>query len=112
MFLESLFQDSYPWAELKIIRSADEKMNVVGHDDISTNSDVMLRICLRCECHKSSMHRIGRAELTMGEVPSLDWVVEQVEAVTADDVGRVIERVLGGGNRTLALVGPPDTLTT
>jgi predicted Zn-dependent peptidase len=56
------------------------------------------------------MHRIGRSELTMGEVPSLDWVVEQVEAVTSDDVSRVIERVLGDGVRTLALVGPPDTL--
>src|SRR5262245_48239516 len=53
-----------PWAELKIIRSPDEKMNVVGHDDISTNSDVMLRICLRCECHKSGMHLIGREQFS------------------------------------------------
>jgi len=68
-------------------------------------------LALSLESSSSRMHRIGRAELTMGEVPSLDWVVEQVEAVTADDVGRVIERVLGGGDRTLALVGPPDTLT-
>jgi hypothetical protein len=47
----------------------------------------------------------------MGEVPSLDWVVEQVDAIGADDVGRVIERVLGDGERTLAVVGPADTLT-
>jgi predicted Zn-dependent peptidase len=67
-------------------------------------------LALSLESSSSRMHRIGRAELTMGEVPSLDWVVEQVEAVTPDDVGRVIERVLGGGNRTLALVGPADTL--
>jgi hypothetical protein len=46
MFRESLFQHSYPWAELKIVRSADEKMNVIWHDDISTNSDVMPQICL------------------------------------------------------------------
>ena len=44
------------------------------------------------------MHRIGRSELTMGEIPSLDWVVEQVDAVTADDVARVIDRVLGDGH--------------
>ena len=30
--------------------------------------------------------------------------------VTPDDVGRVVDRVLGSGERTLALVGPPDTL--
>jgi predicted Zn-dependent peptidase len=68
-------------------------------------------MALSLESSSSRMHRIGRAELTMGEVPSLDWVVEQVDAVTPDDVQRVIERVLGDGERTLALVGPPDTLS-
>jgi predicted Zn-dependent peptidase len=67
-------------------------------------------LALSLESSSSRMHRIGRAELTMGEVPTLDWVVEQVEAVTGDDVGRVIDRVLGDGERTLALVGPADTL--
>jgi predicted Zn-dependent peptidase len=56
------------------------------------------------------MHRMGRSELTMGEIPSLDFVVEQVEAVTAADVARVIDRVLGSGSRTLAVVGPGDSL--
>ena len=51
MFRESLFQPSYPGAKLKIVGSADEKMNVIGHDHISTNSDFMLRTCLRCERH-------------------------------------------------------------
>jgi predicted Zn-dependent peptidase len=69
-------------------------------------------LALSLESSSSRMHRIGRSELTMGEIPSLDFVVEQVEAVTADDVARVIDRVLGGGNRTLALVGPADTLTS
>jgi predicted Zn-dependent peptidase len=68
-------------------------------------------LALSLESSSSRMHRIGRAELTMGEVPSLDWVVEQVDAVTDADVGRVIDEVLGGGERTLALVGPADTLT-
>ena len=68
-------------------------------------------LALSLESSSSRMNRMGRAELTMGEIPSLDWVVEQVDAVTPDDVGRVIDRVLGGGERTLALVGPADTLT-
>jgi predicted Zn-dependent peptidase len=68
-------------------------------------------LALSLESSSSRMHRIGRSELTMGEIPSLDWVVEQVDAVTADDVARVIDHVLGSGNRTLAVVGPPDTLT-
>jgi predicted Zn-dependent peptidase len=67
-------------------------------------------LALSLESSSSRMHRIGRSELTMGEVPSLDWVVEQVDQVTPDDVSRVIDRVLGGAERTLALVGPADTL--
>jgi predicted Zn-dependent peptidase len=67
-------------------------------------------LALSLESSSSRMHRIGRAELTMGEIPSLDWVVEQVDAVSPDDVARVIDRVLGGRERTLALVGPADTL--
>ena len=67
-------------------------------------------LALSLESSSSRMNRMGRAELTMGEIPSLDWVVEQVDAVTPDDVSRVIDRVFGGGERTLALVGPPDTL--
>ena len=59
MFRESLFQHSHPWAELKIVGSADEKMNVIGHDHISTHSNVMPRICLRRERHKCGMHCVG-----------------------------------------------------
>jgi predicted Zn-dependent peptidase len=63
-------------------------------------------LALSLESSSSRMHRIGRGELTAGRVPSLDEVVAMVEAVTPDDVRRVIERVLGSGPRTLAVVGP------
>jgi predicted Zn-dependent peptidase len=65
-------------------------------------------LALSLESSASRMHRIGRHELSMGDVPTLDEVVADVEAVTADDVARVIERVLGPGERTLAVVGPVD----
>jgi predicted Zn-dependent peptidase len=67
-------------------------------------------LALSLESSSSRMHRIGRAELTMGEIPSLDEVVARVEAVGPDDVARVIERVLGSGDRTLAAVGPVAAL--
>jgi predicted Zn-dependent peptidase len=63
-------------------------------------------LALSLESSSSRMHRIGRAELTLGEVPGLDEVVAQVTSVRADDVARVVERVLGPGRRTLAAVGP------
>ena len=43
-------------------------------------------MALSLESSSSRMNRMGRVELTMGEIPSLDWVVEQVDAVTPDDV--------------------------
>jgi predicted Zn-dependent peptidase len=63
-------------------------------------------LALSLESSSSRMHRIGRAELTLGEVPDIDEVVERVEAIDDDDVARVIDRVLASGSRTLAVVGP------
>jgi predicted Zn-dependent peptidase len=65
-------------------------------------------LALSLESSASRMHRLGRSELTMGEIPSLDEVVADVEAVGADDVARVIERVVATDERTLAVVGPVD----
>jgi predicted Zn-dependent peptidase len=67
-------------------------------------------LALSLESSSSRMHRIGRAELTMGEIPTLDEVVAKVEAVGPADLARVIERVLGPGHRTLAAVGPVAAL--
>ena len=63
MFGDSLFQPSYPWAELKIVGSADEEMNVIGHDYISTNSDVVLRMRARCERYERAVHRVRCKQL-------------------------------------------------
>ena len=65
-------------------------------------------MALSQESPNARMHRIGRAELTLGEVPSVDELVARVEAVTADDVARVVERVLADAPRTIAAVGPFD----
>jgi predicted Zn-dependent peptidase len=63
-------------------------------------------LALSLESSSSRMHRIGRSELTMGEVPTLDELVAEVEAVSADSIARVIDRVIATEDRTLAVVGP------
>ena len=63
---------------------------------------------LALETSSSRMHRIGRSELTTGEVPSVDELVADVEAVTPEDVARVIQRVLAAEPRVLSIVGPFD----
>ena len=51
-------------------------------------------LAMSLETSSSRMRRIGRSEQVEGEVPSLDELVARVTAVTADDVERVIDRVL------------------
>jgi predicted Zn-dependent peptidase len=65
-------------------------------------------LALSLESSSSRMHRLGRSELTMGEVPTLDELVAKVDAVGPDDIARVIERVVATEERTLAVVGPVE----
>ena len=68
-------------------------------------------MALSLETSNSRMHRLGSSELMLGEALSLDEIVARVEAVTADDVARVVSRLFSSGPRTLALVGPVDETT-
>jgi predicted Zn-dependent peptidase len=63
-------------------------------------------LALSLESSSSRMHRLGRSELTLGEVPTLDDLVAEVDAVGPGDVARVVDRVVATDERTLAVVGP------
>jgi len=65
-------------------------------------------LTMSLETSSSRMRRIGGSELIEGEVPSIDEVVARIEAVTADDVARVVQRVVAGAPRSLTVVGPLD----
>jgi predicted Zn-dependent peptidase len=54
------------------------------------------------------MHRLGRSEMTLGEVPDLDELVAAVGRVQPADIARVVERVVASQDRSLAVVGPVD----
>ena len=86
--LEKLLQDEIPERELAVAR---------GH--------VKGSLVLSLEDSSSRMSRIGRSQLVHGSVMPMHELVERTEAVTAADVRRVIERVVGGP-RSLAVVGP------
>jgi predicted Zn-dependent peptidase len=49
--------------------------------------------------------RIGRSQLVHGRVTPIDDVLDRIESVTLDDVGRVVQR-LGAEERALAAIGP------
>ena len=63
-------------------------------------------IAMSLETSSSRMRRLGRAELIEGEIATLDEIVGRIDAVSGEDVERVVERVIAGRPRTLATVGP------
>jgi predicted Zn-dependent peptidase len=65
-------------------------------------------LALGLESSASRMHRIGRSELTIGAVPSIDGIAAEIDAVTGGDVERVVDRMLAGVPRSLAVIGPVD----
>ena len=64
-------------------------------------------MALGLEDSAARMSRIGRSQLIHGDVPTIDDVVAKIDAVTLDDVNRVIAKVLTR-DRVLAAVGPFD----
>ena len=64
------------------------------------------QLALSLEGSSSRMERLGRSELTSGEIQSIGDLVDRIDAVTPDDIARVIDRVFVGAPRVLAAVGP------
>ena len=62
-------------------------------------------LALGLEDSGSRMSRLGRSQLVHGEVLPIDEVVARTDAVTLDDVRRVIDCVLAS-ERVLGVVGP------
>ena len=54
----------------------------------------------------SRMNRLGRQQLTTGEILSIDELIERFESVSMDDVRRVAAEVLGKGDFQITVVGP------
>ena len=66
-------------------------------------------LVLSLEDSGSRMSRIAKAELLYDELPSLDEVIDRIDAVTLDDV-QVLAKELFSQPETLAVVGPFDHL--
>lgn len=65
------------------------------------------QMILALESTHSRMTRLGKAEVTDGELLSLDEIVERIDAVTAEGVHEMAKRLFDG-NHSLAVIGPFD----
>jgi predicted Zn-dependent peptidase len=65
------------------------------------------QLVLGLESTRSRMNRLGKSEVTDGELLSLDEIVARIDAVTADDVHEMARRIFDG-NHALAIIAPLD----
>jgi hypothetical protein len=57
--LEALLEHSRPSSQFEIVRSTDEQMNVIGHDDVATHRDVVIGVGALCEANECVVNDIG-----------------------------------------------------
>jgi predicted Zn-dependent peptidase len=94
---------------LAVVESEFDRLRAGGVTDdelAAAKGHLVGSLAMSLETSASRMRRLGRAESVEREVPTLDELAARITRVTQADVGRVVERVLGDGARTLALVGP------
>ena len=65
-------------------------------------------LVLSSEDPGSRMNRLGRQQLTTGEILSIDELIAKFDALEMDDVARVAHDVLGSGGWQVTVVGPFD----
>lgn len=91
--------------EVELARLVDD-CGIGERDLAAAKGHLKGALTMSLETSSSRMRRIGRSELVEGEIPSIEELVSRIDAVTADDVARVVERVIAGAPRSLAVVGP------
>jgi predicted Zn-dependent peptidase len=64
------------------------------------------RLLLRMEDSRSVASWLGTQELLLGEVATVEHVIDHIDSVSSVDVARVAQKVLNENNLRLAIVGP------
>ena len=93
---------------LQLIHAELDRMvdtGVTERELAMTKTHLRGSLALALEDSGARMSRLGRSQLVHGFVPTLEQVEQRLNAVTMEDVDRVIARILGG-TRVLAAVGP------
>lgn len=63
-------------------------------------------LVLSSEDPGSRMNRLGRQQITTGEILSVDEMIERYDNIGMDDVRRVASEVLGSGRYSVTVLGP------
>ena len=93
---------------VKLIQTEMERIaeSGVNPDELDrVRQAAMGHLVLGIESTRNRMQRLGKNEVTGGEILSADEVMERFEAVTMDDLRRVSAEVLSA-EKVLAVIGP------
>lgn len=93
---------------IRLIRQEVDKMVTDGitADELDRARESLKGgLILGLESTRARMTRLGKAEVTQGELLSLDEIVERIDAVTTGDVQAMAQRLFNG-NHALAMIAP------
>ena len=93
---------------IELIKTEVDKLTTDGAtaDELDrVRESIKGQMILGLESTRSRMTRIGKTEVTGGELLSLDEIIERLDAVTLDDVHRLAGQVFNG-NHALAIIAP------
>jgi predicted Zn-dependent peptidase len=65
-------------------------------------------LVLSSEDPGSRMNQLGRQQLTLGEIQSIDQLIERFDSVEMDDIKRVVGNLFGSNGFRVTIVGPFD----
>ncbi|MBP9827298.1 insulinase family protein, partial [Candidatus Saccharibacteria bacterium] len=91
--------------ELEVVRSKP----ILEEELSRVQQQITGRIIMGLETNGAVADRIGSELLLSGQVRSLDAILEEINAVTIDDVMRVAQRYLDPSGIRLALIAPQTT---
>jgi predicted Zn-dependent peptidase len=109
----AIYAGTAPARAREVLGLVNDELDRIAADGISEREIDMAKghlrgaLALGLEDSASRMNRIGRSALVHGEVLTFEELVARSEAVTPDDVARVVRRVVSD-DRVLAVVGPFD----
>jgi predicted Zn-dependent peptidase len=94
---------------MEIVRSEIDKLLSDGITEAEferAKGHIKGSLVLSAEDPGSRMNRLGRQQLTTGEILSIDELMERFERLDMTDVRRVANMVLGPRNYRVTVVGP------
>ncbi|HEX2024514.1 MAG TPA: pitrilysin family protein [Acidimicrobiales bacterium] len=107
----AIYAGTSPGRAHEVLELIDEELDRLLESGVSERELTVAKghvkgsLALSLEDSAGRMSRIGRSQLVHGTVMTFDELVARTEAVTADDLRRVTDRVIRG-ERVLAVVGP------